>query len=90
MGLRIENRVLPGVGVCHELELHDGRRLGILTRRNGEREIVLYDADGDGAELTIRLDDEEADVVAELLGAQQVVTRLADPQRGDEAPPGGG
>jgi TrkA domain protein len=81
VGLRVENRVLPGIGVCQELELHNGRRLGIVTRRNGERDIVLYDADGDGAEVTIMLNDEEADVVAELLGAPQLVSRLAELQR---------
>jgi TrkA domain protein len=81
MGLRVENRVLPGIGVCQELELHDGRRIGIVTRRNGHRDIVIYDDDGDGAAETIMLDEKEADVIAELLGAPQLVTRLADLQR---------
>jgi TrkA domain protein len=81
MSLRVENRVLPGIGVCQELELHDGRRIGIVTRRNGHRDIVVYDEDGDGAAETITLDEKEADVIAELLGAPQLVTRLADLQR---------
>jgi TrkA domain protein len=79
--MKIESRVLPGIGVCQELELHDGRRLGIVTRRNGHRDIVVYDEDGDGAAETITLDAKEADVIAELLGAPQLVTRLADLQR---------
>jgi TrkA domain protein len=77
----VESRVLPGIGVCQELELHDGRRLGIVTRRNGHRYIVIYDEDGDGAAETITLDAKEADVIAELLGAPQLVTRLSDLQR---------
>lgn len=81
MSLRVESRVLPGIGVCQELALHDGRRLGIVTRRNGHRDIVVYDEDGDGAAETITLDEREADVIAELLGAPQLVTRLADLQR---------
>jgi TrkA domain protein len=81
MGLQIESRVLPGIGVCQELELHDGRRLGIVTRRNGHRDIVIYDDEGDGAAAAITLDDDEANVVAELLGAPQLVTRLTDLQR---------
>jgi TrkA domain protein len=81
MSLRVENRVLPGIGVCQELELHDGRRIGIVTRRDGHRDIVIYDDDGDGAAATIMLDEKEADVIAELLGAPQLVTRLADLQR---------
>jgi TrkA domain protein len=81
MGLQIESRVLPGIGVCQELELHDGRRVGIVTRRNGHRDIVIYDDEGDGAAAAITLDDDEANAVAELLGAPQLVTRLADLQR---------
>lgn len=81
MGLRVENRVLPGIGVCQELELHDGRRIGIVTRRDGYRDFVIYDDDGDGAVQTITLDEKEADVIAEILGAPQLVNRLADLQR---------
>lgn len=81
MGLRIESRVLPGIGVCQELELHDGRRMGVVTRRNGHRDIVIYDDEGDGAAAAITLDDDEANVIAELLGAPQLVTRLTDLQR---------
>jgi TrkA domain protein len=81
MGMTIESRVLPGIGVCQEFQLHDGRRIGIVTRRNGHRDIVIYDEDGDGAAETIMLDEKEADVIAELLGAPQLVARLADLQR---------
>lgn len=81
MNVRVESRVLPGIGVCQEIELHDGRRVGIVTRRNGARDLVVYDEDGDGAAVTISLDEKEADVVAELLGAPQLVNRLADLQR---------
>lgn len=82
MVLRVESRVLPGIGVCQELELHDGRRIGVVTRRDGRRDIVVYDEDGDGAAETIALDEHEADVIAELLGAPQLVARLTDLQRG--------
>ncbi|HEY8301647.1 MAG TPA: TrkA C-terminal domain-containing protein [Jatrophihabitans sp.] len=81
MSLRVENRVLPGIGVCQELELHDGRRVGIVTRRDGHRDFVIYDEDGDGAAETVTLNEKEADVIAELLGAPQLVNRLADLQR---------
>ena len=54
--------MLPGIGVCQEVELHDGRRVGIVTRRNGHRDIVIYDEDGDGAAETITLDETEANV----------------------------
>ncbi len=76
MSVEIENRILPGIGVCQEIVLHDGGRLGIVTRRNGLRDIVVYDDDGDGAQASVTLTDEEADAVAEVLGAPQLVTRL--------------
>ena len=80
MGLEIISRVLPGIGVCQEMSLHDGRRIGIVTRRNGTRDIVVYDEDGDGAAATVALNDDEADAVAELLGAPKLVMRLASMQ----------
>jgi len=81
MRVEIISRVLPGIGVCQELELHNGRRIGIVNRRDGHRDIVLYDEDGDGAMGAITLDDDEANAVAELLGAPQLIMRLADLQR---------
>ena len=80
MGIEIISRVLPGIGSVQELALHDGSRLGIVTRRNGWRDIVLYDDDGDGALATATLNDDEADAVAELLGAPQLVMRLSSLQ----------
>jgi TrkA domain protein len=81
MAMQIESRVLPGIGVCQELELRDGRRVGIVNRRNGQRDFVIYDEDGDGAVESVTMDAAEANVVAELLGAPQLVARLADLQR---------
>lgn len=81
MSVDITSRVLPGIGVCQEVALHDGRRLGIVTRRSGLRDLVLYDEDGDGAAVDIALDDDEANAVAEILGAPQLTFRLAVLQR---------
>ena len=81
MNVDITSRVLPGIGVCQEVGLRDGHRLGIVTRRTGLRELVLYDEDGDGAADTIALTDDEANAVAEILGAPQLTFRLAVLQR---------
>jgi len=77
----ITSRVLPGIGVCQEIVLHDGRRIGIVTRRNGLRDLVLYDEEGDGADVDIALNDDEANAVAEILGAPQLTFRLSVLQR---------
>lgn len=77
MAVEIISRVLPGIGVCQEVELKAGRRLGIVTRRNGLRDIVVYDEDGEGAATTVALTDDEANALAEVLGAPQLIVRLA-------------
>jgi TrkA domain protein len=77
----IVSRVLPGIGVCQEVGLRNGRRIGIVTRRNGQRELVLYDEEGDGAADTIAMSDDEANAIAEILGAPQLTVRLAMLQR---------
>ena len=81
MNVEITNRVLPGIGVCQEVALHNGRRLGIVTRRSGLRDLVFYDEEGEGAAETVALTDDEANAVAELLGAPQLTFRLAVLQR---------
>lgn len=80
MGVEIISRVLPGIGVCQEVELKAGRRLGIVTRRNGLRDIVVYDEDGEGAATTVALTDDEANALAEVLGAPQLMVRLSELQ----------
>ena len=81
MSVDITSRVLPGIGVCQEVALHDGRRIGIVTRRSGLRDLVLYDEEGDGAAENVALTDDEANAVAEILGAPQLTFRLAVLQR---------
>lgn len=75
------SRALPGIGVAQELELRSGRRIGIVTRRDGLTDLVIYDADDpDAAADTIELTDDEANVVAEVLGAPQMVQVLSNLQ----------
>ncbi len=77
MSVEVTNRVLPGIGVCQEIELHSGRRVSVVTRRSGLRDLVLYDDDGDGAAAAAALTDDEANAIAEILGAPQLTFRLA-------------
>ncbi len=81
MNVDITNRVLPGIGVCQEIDLRDGHRIGIVTRRNGLRDLIFYDEEGDGAALTVALSEDEANAIAELLGAPALTFRLAVLQR---------
>jgi TrkA domain protein len=77
----ITNRVLPGIGVCQEIGLRDGHRVGVVTRRNGLRDLIFYDEEGEGAAATVALSDDEANAIAEVLGAPQLTFRLAVLQR---------
>lgn len=75
---RVEETPLPGIGVRHDLVTAAGRRVGVVLHRNGRRELVVYDArDPDAGIAQVRLTPEEADALAEILGAPRVIERLA-------------
>jgi TrkA domain protein len=78
MSYSVTSRGLPGIGICQELELQDGSRLGVVTRRSGKRDLLVYDAeDPDAASARVILTENEAHVIAELLGGPQIITQLA-------------
>ena len=74
----VEETPLPGVGLRYDFVAGDGRRVGVVSRRDGHRELLVYSrADPDAASAVVRLSGEEADTLAELLGAPWVVDRIA-------------
>lgn len=74
--------LLPGVGIRYELKTRAGLLLGIVVRREGAVEVVVYDQrDPDRARGVFHLDAEEADAVAEILGAPRLTQRFADLSR---------
>ena len=82
MSARVEQRTLPGIGVCQDVVTRAGRRIGVLTHRDGHRDLVVYDVDDpDAASETIPLNGDEANALAELLGAPQLVRHLAELQQ---------
>jgi TrkA domain protein len=71
--------LLPGIGLRYEFTSAEGRRIGIVARRAGDFDLVTYDrADPDQSRLLLRLTAEEADTVAEILGAPRIAERFAD------------
>ncbi len=71
--------LLPGVGLRYEFTNADGDHLGIVARRTGDFELVTYPAtDPDNSKPLFRLTPEEADAVAEILGAPRIAARFAD------------
>ena len=76
--MEIQETSLPGVGLRHEFTTRAGRQLGVVTHRTGRRDLLVYDReDPDATQEVIQLTDEEADALAELLGAARLVQHLA-------------
>lgn len=70
---------LPGVGVRYEFTSAAGDRLGVIVRRDGRRELVLYDKrDPDACRDTVTMSGEETATLVELLGGTKVTERIAD------------
>jgi TrkA domain protein len=73
---------LPGVGVRHEFISEDGNSVGIISHRSGRREIYLADPDDpDRFRLALRLSEEDARTLVEILGASRVSAELAELQQ---------
>ncbi len=75
----VKEVLLPGVGLRFEFENRDGDRIGVVARRTGDFEVVVYPThDPDQAQQVFRLTDEEADALAQILGAPRIAERFAD------------
>jgi TrkA domain protein len=74
----IQETSLPGVGLRHDFTTRAGRQLGVMSYRTGRRDLLVYDReDPDACQEVIQLTDDEADALAELLGAARLVEHLA-------------
>ena len=75
----INETLLPGVGVRYDLTTPDGDHLGVVARRNGDFELVVYDRrDPDRVRHSMRLDEEATEALAQILGAPRITQRFAD------------
>ncbi len=77
---------LPGVGVLHTFVTDDGGKVGVITHRSGQSDLISFsDSDGgsDASKVSLRLDEDEAHTLAELLGGTRITESLS---RLDEIP----
>jgi TrkA domain protein len=75
----VKEVLLPGVGLRYEFTSHKGDRIGIIARRGGDFDVVLYAPDDpDRARPLLRLTDEEADTMAQILGAPRIAERFTE------------
>lgn len=69
MFMDVNKVLLPGVGLRYEFTNHDGERIGVVARRTGDFELVVYrSTDPDIGQPLVRLNSEEAGTLAEILG----------------------
>lgn len=77
MSVQIERVELPGIGIRHDLVTSIGRRICVITDRDGERVLGFSDVlDPDMTSDSIALSEEEAAALADVLGATLMVSRL--------------
>ena len=75
----VKEVLLPGVGLRYEFTSYQGDRIGIIARRGGDFDVVLYGRDDpDEARPVFHLTDEEADTVAQILGAPRIAERFTE------------
>ncbi|MDF2707787.1 MAG: amhM [Nonomuraea muscovyensis] len=73
--------LLPGVGLRYEFTNHEGDHIGVVALRSGEFEVVVYDDDPDEGRPVFRLNEDEAETLAQILGAPRIAERFADLSR---------
>lgn len=78
----VEVTPLPGIGTREDFALRDGRRIGVITHKDGKFELMLSRKDDpDACMASIPLGPEEASTLAGLLGAPQLVAQLNEQHR---------
>lgn len=71
---------LPGVGVLHSFVAEDGGKIGVIAHRSGANDLITFsDADNpdEVTKISIRLNEDEAHTLAELLGGTRITESLA-------------
>lgn len=70
---------LPGIGVRYEFQTSAGDRIGVVVRRDGRRDFVVYDEiDPDACRATVSMEPEESAALVEVLGGTKVTEVLSD------------
>jgi len=77
--VEVRRVTLPGVGVLHSFETADGVELAVVAHRTGSSDLMTRPAGGDDDAATmVRLDEEEAHTLADLLGGTRIVESITE------------
>lgn len=78
----VKEVLLPGIGLRYEFTSQKGDRIGIIARRGGDFDVVLYGPDDpDQARPVLHLAGDEAEAVAQILGAPRIAERFTELSR---------
>ena len=73
---------LPGIGVRQDFKTRAGRRVGVISYRDGRSELLVFRQDDpDAAALSVPLTSEEAGTLANMLGAPRLLEHIAGQHR---------
>ena len=80
--MNVEVTLLPGIGVRKDFALASGRRIGVITRKDGANELIVSRIDDpDATQASITLSNEEAAALGNLLGTPQLIAQLGEEHR---------
>ncbi|WP_350349203.1 TrkA C-terminal domain-containing protein [Agromyces sp. G08B096] len=69
---------LPGVGVLHSFTTAGGVEVSVIAHRTGSRDLITRLYGEEHAVPSLRLEDEEARTLADLLGGTRIVESIAE------------
>jgi TrkA domain protein len=76
--VNVEVTPLPGIGTRQDFVTRSGRRIGVITHRDGHSELIISKKDDpDACTASIPLSGDEVAALAGLLGAPQLVAELS-------------
>ncbi|MGH3451499.1 MAG: cation:proton antiporter regulatory subunit [Haloechinothrix sp.] len=80
--MNVEVTPLPGIGVRKDFAIRSGRRVGVVTHRDGTIELIVSRSDDpDACIAQIPLTVDESAALSNLLGAPQLVAQLHEEHR---------
>jgi TrkA domain protein len=80
--VNVEVTPLPGIGTRQDFVIAAGRRIGVVTHRDGHYDLIISGRDDpDACAVSVPLTNEESNTLASLLGAPNLVATLAEQQR---------
>ncbi len=80
--MNVDVTPLPGIGVRKDFALSSGRRVGVVTHRDGAVDLIVSKPDDpDASAAQVPLSIEEAAALGSLLGAPQLVAQLTEEHR---------